>query len=49
MEDSTNKPEQPLDEVQMAQDLHDETSDSPSPAAERDVEAEIQELKDQNL
>lgn len=49
MEDSTNKPEQPLDEVQMAQDLHEETSDSPSPTAERDVEAEIQELKDQNL
>jgi molecular chaperone GrpE len=49
MEDSTKKPEQPMDEVQMAQDLHEETSDSPSPTAERDVEAEIQELKDQNL
>jgi molecular chaperone GrpE len=49
MEDSTKKPEQPMDEVQMAQDVHEETSDSPSPTAERDVEAEIQELKDQNL
>lgn len=38
-----------MDEVQMAQDVHEETSDSPVPTAERDVEAEIQELKDQNL
>lgn len=38
-----------MDEVQMAQDVHEETSDSPAPTAERDVEAEIQELKDQNL
>ena len=49
MEDSTKKSEQPLDEVQMAQNLHEEPSDSPSHTAERDVEAEIQELKDQNL
>lgn len=49
MDDSTKKSEQPLDEVQMAQNLHEEPSDSPSHTAERDVEAEIQELKDQNL
>jgi molecular chaperone GrpE len=49
MEDSTKKPEQPMDEVQMTQDVHEETSDSPAPTAERDVDAEIQELKDQNL
>lgn len=38
-----------MDEVQMAQDVHEVTSDSPAPTVERDVEAEIQELKDQNL
>lgn len=49
MEDSTNKPEQPLDEVQSVQDANEEIVNDASPAAERDVEAEIQELKDQNL
>jgi len=49
MEDSTKKPEQPLEEVQMAQDLNEEAGDSAATASERDVEAEIQELKDQNL
>jgi len=49
MEDSTNKPEQPLDEVQSVQDANEEIVNDASPAAERGVEAEIQELKDQNL
>ena len=49
MEDSTKKPEQPMDEVQMAPELNEEAGDSSSAATERDVDAEIQELKDQNL
>jgi molecular chaperone GrpE len=49
MEDSTKKPEQPLDDVQSAHDSIDPATDSVAPEMERDVEAEIQELKDQNL
>jgi molecular chaperone GrpE len=49
MEDSTKKPEQPMDEVQMAPEFNEEAGDSSSAATERDVDAEIQELKDQNL
>jgi molecular chaperone GrpE len=49
MEDSTKKPEQPLDDVQSAHDSIDPATDSVAPEMERDVEAEMQELKDQNL
>jgi molecular chaperone GrpE len=49
MDDSTQTPDQPLDEVQMAHDSIDEATESAGSNAERDVDTEIQELKDQNL
>ena len=47
MEDATKTPELPMDESNEVQDSIQEPTESNSES--RDVDAEIQELKDQNL